>query len=418
MGKKFLLFVLCFVKIFSFAYADYARFARINLNPPPPLLLPYIANAPEITSRAAVLIDAETGIVLFAQNPHEEIPPASLAKLMTMHIVKREVAAGNLSFDELIPIGIESWAQSQPRGSSLMFLAPGQIVTLREILLGLAVPSGNDAAVAAALRVAGSVQDFAYMMTLEARRMGLYRTRFVEPSGISEFNMTTAAEFTAFSREYIRLYPESLADFHSVQVFAFPAAHNVPPAQRDNPNTIVQHNRNTLLHLFPGVDGLRTGFINQSGFNIALTAERNHTRFIAVILGAPAGPNGARIREQDGNNLLSWAFDNFKTVRPVIEHIEPARLWKGIDDTVQLKVVDSKNFTSPVDRSESLWFYVDLPKPLVAPLPAGHPVGYMVLFDEFGEVNRIPVLTAHAHERGGFFRRIWHSILLLFNRTS
>ena len=427
MNKILLLFLLLFAKVvFLPANPDHdglgqfytGAFARINLSTPSSLLLPYTSNAPQITSRAAVLIDAETGTVLFAQNPHEEIPPASLTKLMTMHLVKREALAGNLSLDELVPIGIESWAQSQPPRSSLMFLAPGQIVTLRELLLGLAVPSGNDAAVAVALRLAPTVQDFAGMMTLEAQRMGLYRTRFVEPSGISEHNMTTAAEFAAFSREYIRLHPGSLAEFHSVQVFAYPTAANVPEAQRNNPRTIVQHNRNTLLRLLPGVDGLKTGFINQSGFNIALTAERDNTRFIAVLLGAPAGPGGALIREQDGNRLLSWAFDNFKTVRPNPNtlRIEPARLWKGRLNTAQLKIADSKTFTSPISRSQSLWYSVELNGPLVAPLSAGQKVGHLVILDEFGEVNRVPVLTAQAYEQGSIFRRIWHSIRLFFRR--
>ena len=382
----------------------------------PPLLAPYLATAPEIVSRAAVLIDAETGTALYLKNPDEEISPASLTKLMTMHLVMTEAANGRVSLDEIIPIGTESWAQNQPVRSSLMFLAPGQIVSLREIMLGLAVSSGNDAAVAAALRLAPTVRDFAAMMTLEARRMGLAKTRFTEPSGISEHNMTTAAEFTAFCREYLLRHPQSLAEFHSVETFAYPKAHNVPETFRGHPNTIVQANRNALLKTFPGVDGLKTGYIDEAGYNIALTAERNGSRFIAVILGAPASPGGDRLRDEDGRRLLSWAFENFKTVRPSIGPLEPARLWKGKSNKVELRLAEEADFTAPFDRDAFLRFSVETADPLIAPLPAHYPAGWLVLFDEKGEVNRVRILTATAYEQGNIFKRLWDSIRLLFRK--
>ena len=390
--------------------------AQLVDSPPPALLVPYTATAPEIVSHAAALIDAETGTALYVKNPDDVISPASLTKLMTMHLVMNEVAAGRASLDEIVPIGRESWAQSQPPRSSLMFLAPGQFVSLREIMLGMAVSSGNDAAVAAALRLAPTIGDFAAMMTLEARRMGLRKTRFVEPSGISEENTTTAAEFTAFCREYLRLHPESLAEYHSTPEFAYPKAANVAEAFQDNPRTIVQPNRNALLKTFPGVDGLKTGYIDEAGYNIALTAEREGTRFIAVILGAPARPGGDRIRDEDGARLLSWAFASFKTVRPVIGHIEPARLWKGKADYVELKPAWATDFTAPADRADSLWLSTEIADPLIAPLPADYPVGHLVVSDRQGELNRVTLLTAKAYEKGNIFKRLWHSIRLLFRK--
>jgi len=379
-------------------------------------------SGPEITSHAAVLLDAETGAILYAKNPHDEIPPASLTKLMTMHLVQKEVNAGKASLDEIVPITNESWALRQPPRSSLMFLAPGQTVTLREIMLGLAIPSGNDAAIAAALRIAPSVSDFAAMMTQEARRLGMAKTRFVEPSGISENNMTTAVEFALFCREYLRQHPRSLADFHSVREFAYPKAENVAEAFRDDPKTIVQENRNSLLHTFPGVDGFKTGYIDEAGYNIALTAQRGGTRFIAVILGAPARPNGARIRDRDGEHLLTWAFDNFKTVRPPAPQIEPIRLWKGKDKWVELRIMtpaDFSNplaFTAPVGRASSLRFTAEINQPLIAPLPAFHPVGALVISDAEGELHRVTLLTAREYRQGNIFKRMWHSIQLAFMR--
>ncbi|MDR0442071.1 MAG: hypothetical protein LBH44_01530 [Treponema sp.] len=197
-------------------------------------------------------------------------------------------------------------------------------------------------------------------------------------------------------------------------VFAYPVADNMPQAFRDNPRTIVQYNRNNLLKTFSGVDGLKTGYIDEAGYNIALTAQRDHTRFIAVILGAPAASGGDRIRDADGAKLLSWAFDNFKTVRPVIGKIENARLWKGKANEVELKIANSAVFTAPHGRADSLLYKTIINKPLRAPLPVNFPAGHLVVSDEYGEVNRLILLTAAAYEKGNIFKRIWHSLRLLF----
>jgi len=395
----------------QYAAAQNAHAPGLNFDTPP-LLAPHLAGAPEISATAAVLIDAATGTVLYARNPGLEIPPASLTKVVAMHLVQNAVAQGQASMDEIVPIGVESWARNQPPFSSLMFLEPGQIVTLRELMLGLAVPSGNDASVAVALRFSPSVDEFTAEMTREMRRMGLTRTRFVEPSGISAENMTTAAEFTSFSREYLRLHPQSLAEFHSVREFAFPTAANVRPALRANPGTIVQEIRNTLLWTFPGVDGLKTGFIPASGFNVALSATRGDTRFIATILGSTTAAD----RNRDGNLLLSWAFENFRTIRLATPHIEPVRLWKGRERQAILQLAEPLEFTAPLDRSTPLWFAVETDAPLVAPLPALHPAGWLVLADDIGEVHRVRLVTTREYGQGNIFRRIWGAIRLFFMR--
>jgi D-alanyl-D-alanine carboxypeptidase (penicillin-binding protein 5/6) len=296
-----------------------------------------------------------------------------------------------------------------------MFLAAGQRLSLRELILGLSIPSGNDAAVAVALRFAPSVEAFVEKMNQEAASLGLGETRFIEPSGISEDNMTTAAEFTEFCRVYIKLHPETLAEFHSVPEFAYPKAENVGERYREKPGTILQYNHNNLLKDFPGVDGLKTGYIDEAGYNIALTAERDGTRFITVILGAPATRGGDLMRDEDGRKLLAWAFDNFKTLRPVIGELEPVRLWKGKEALVELVAGENPDFTVPANRGNSLWLSTETSDPLIAPLPANYRVGDIVLSDEKGELRRIPLLTAKDYEEGGFFKRLWDSIRLLFH---
>ena len=260
----------------------------------PPLPSPS-ADAPDIVSAPAVLIDVATGTALYVKNGKTPIPPASLTKLMTMHIALQEVEAGRASLDEGVPLPPESWETNQPPRASLMHLEEGQIVSLRELLLGLAVPSGNDAALAVALRFSPTTQGFVDRMNDEARRLGLEETRFVEPSGISEDNWTTAMEFAAFCREYLWRHPESLRDFHSVMEFAYPLPRNVAPELRSRVGIYRQRNHNSLLGVVEGVDGLKTGYIDEAGYNIALTAARQETRLLAVILGAPVH-GGDRIR--------------------------------------------------------------------------------------------------------------------------
>jgi D-alanyl-D-alanine carboxypeptidase (penicillin-binding protein 5/6) len=382
-------------------------------------------NAPDIGSRAAVLIDAETGALLYAKNPDEMIPPASLTKLMTIHVALKEAAAGNVSLDERVELPRQSWAVNQPPRSSLMFIAAGQRASLRELILGLAVPSGNDAAVAVALRVAPSVEAFAGKMNGEARLLGLEKTRFVEPSGISEHNMTSAGEFALFCREYIRLHPETLAEFHSAAEFGYPKPENVAEQYRENPGTITQMNRNRLLdaassggqrnaNAVTGVDGLKTGYIDEAGYNIALTAERDGTRLIAVILGAPANNRGESIRDKDGRNLLNWGFDNFKTLRPVFPAPEPLRVWKGKTDYVNHAPAEALNFTVRAGRGAELNLTPEYAEPLSAPLPPGSRVGTLVISDNLGELRRVPLVTTENVEQGGFFKRLFDSIRLFF----
>ena len=373
---------------------------------------------PIIASQSAVVMDANTGTIVFSQNPDDEIPPASLTKLMTTHLALKEVEAGRASLDEIIIPPRASWAVNQPPFSSLMSLAPGQRLSLRELLLGMATFSGNDAATAVALRFAPSVEVFTQMMTREAWAMGLTKTRFVDASGYSDLNMTTAREFAEFSRLYIASHPDSLTEFHSVREFSYPRAENVAEQFMNNPRTRTQRSRNNLLGRVEGVDGLKTGYIPESGYNIALTAERNGTRFIAVILGAPSGSIGERSRDTDGENLLNWAFERFKTIRVSLGTPEPARIWKGRENNVNVVINDPLEFTAFAERGEQMSFAIYYNEPIIAPLPAGSFVGNIIIFDKFGEFRRISLVTAQEAQRGGIFKRFFDSIRLFFLNLS
>jgi D-alanyl-D-alanine carboxypeptidase (penicillin-binding protein 5/6) len=295
-----------------------------------------------------------------------------------------------------------------------MFLAEGQRVSLGEILLGLSVSSGNDAAVALALHFAPSVEAFTSLMNAEAKRLSLNSTRFAEPSGISAAGRTTALDFARFCRAYLTEHPEAPVLLHRVKEFAYPQEVNTPGSR---PGTIVQYNHNTFLHLegaggIEGLEGLKTGYIDEAGYNIALSAKRGATRLIAVILGAETEGQ----RDADGRALLEWGFANYRTMSFSPEFFPQAHIWKGKERSIQTKPGGGLELTLSRRRGSVLEIDMKLRENLEAPLPSGYEAGTFTARDEEGELLRIPLVLAADAEEGGFFRRLFDGIRLFFRK--
>lgn len=280
-----------------------------------------------INAASAILIDMSNGSVLFEKKADREIPPASMTKIAVMYVVMQDIAAGKIHYDDIVPLPPECWACNMMPHSSLMFLGEGQIVTVEELLTGLDVCSGNDAAYALALYTSGSMDAFIRRMNAISLSLDLRHTHFVEASGYDSRNITTAREMASLARSYLMAFPEVLDRFHSRQSFTYPDLHNLAIEDRGKKTAqdfskglpahitmgITQRNTNTLLGVLDGCDGLKTGYIDESGYNLALTARRGGTRFLSVTMGGP-GRNvveGNRLREEDGRTLLEWAFSNF-----------------------------------------------------------------------------------------------------------
>jgi D-alanyl-D-alanine carboxypeptidase (penicillin-binding protein 5/6) len=374
-------------------------------------------DAPELNAHSALLMDAATGMVLFEKNADDLIPPASLTKLMTIHVAEKEAAERGISLDEPVSLPKQSWAVNQPPRSSLMFLGQGHIVSLNELFLGMAIPSGNDAAIAVALNFSPTTDSFAKLMNREAAAFGMKNTVFVEPSGISEENITTARDFALFCREYLRLYPENLKKYHSAPSFSYPKPSNLRPSMQKRTDTIVQGNHINLLYTFDGVDGLKTGYIDESGYNIALTAERDGTRFIAIIMGVPASMGsrwGIRARDADGTALLTWGFENFKTVRPELPVLPATRVWKGRTNRMPLVVAEKDPaITVLADRGNDIRCEITV-NDLVAPLPQGTQAGSLTFYDNYGKLATLGLVTQEDTEAGNLFKRLWDSVVLFF----
>ncbi len=299
-------------------------------NPPSVLhSLPYPVIPADLPVQAysAFVIDAKNGCILYEKNADTLISPASMTKLVAIYVVLEEAEKGNVSLSDIVPLRKESWAKNAPPDSSLMFLGEGQKVSLDELITGMAVVSGNDAAVAAAQYVSGSVEKFVERMNTVVQSIGLKNTRFVECTGYSERNVTTAREFAAFCRRYLEKFPKTLEKYHSLTSFTYPKAQNLKEGLSyslalqsgsaiEGTLPVTQNATNKILGKIEGADGLKTGFIYESGYNLALTVQRGSSRFISVTMGGPGKGSiqGNEIRLEDSKTIMDWAFSTFSSV--------------------------------------------------------------------------------------------------------
>jgi serine-type D-Ala-D-Ala carboxypeptidase (penicillin-binding protein 5/6) len=374
--------------------------------------------APWVAARSVIVMDEETGVILYGKNPDLVIPPASLTKLVTLHVVYEEIKAGRISEDQLVTIDKRDCSPYIPYGSSLMYLRPGMQVSVIDLMRGAAVVSGNDAAFALARLVSGSNEAFAERMNASVRAMGLRDLYFVEPSGLSELNRVTARGYAEFCRLYMRLHPQAIGELHSLRSIEFPrpehSTGDYHPIGR-----IVQYNVNSLVRSYPGCDGLKTGYIIESGYNLAATAKRGDTRFIIVTLGgtgegSPLG--GSAQRSHDGVVLLDWAFASFVTLRPELGPLPSPRAWYGASMRVSLASASPLAVTLPLSLASSVVARVDLPTSLDAPLKAGDRVGEVVYSAQGQVLRRVDLVAAEDLPKGNIFILIRDAFAKFFSK--
>lgn len=382
----------------------------------------------DVGAKAAIAIDEANGCVLYEKNADQIIPPASMTKLVVLYVVFQEIATGRISLEDQVPLPPETWACNMPPHSSLMFLGKNQIVTLEEIMLGSAICSGNDAAYAIANYVAGGMENFIARMNNEVQLLGLTHTHFVEASGYSEENTTTAREMAAFARVYLNRYPESLYKFHSKLSFTYPQEHNLPWEDRALPKTqdfshglperitmpIYQKNTNPLLGVLEGCDGLKTGYIDESGYNLALTVKRDNTRIISVTMGGQGNntAEGQAGRVHDGTEIMEWAFSTFKDYRnplllraysiPLIcAGAQRMNLIPAYEpEALTVPVVASENKENPLDDIKINLF---LPESIKGKTVAGEKYGAIEYWLGEHMLESIPLVCERTEKKANFW---------------
>lgn len=322
------------------------------------------SSAQEFESRAkrGFMMDAHTGTVLYSKDPDAPFPPASLAKLMTMEVVFNAIRKGELSLTDTFPVSENAWRTGgAPSRTSTMFAELGSSVPLEDLIRGVIVQSANDGCIIIAEAMDGSEEKFARRMTERARELGLTKSVFKNSTGLpADGQIVTARELVQLSQHIWRTYPE-FYKYYSELEFTW--------------NKIRQFNRNPLLKMGIGADGLKTGFTEESGFAITGSAERDGLRLF-VALG---GMKSRKERAQEARRALDWGMKAFERI-PLYEADEivgEAKVFGGDKSRVVLKAKNPISILVPIASRDRLKARIVYQGPVMAPVEAGTPVGHL-----------------------------------------
>ncbi len=353
-------------------------------------------DAPPVDARAWILMDYASGKVLAEGNADEKLDPASLTKLMTSYVVGQALKAQKIHLTDMVTVGKDAWATGNPalRGSSLMFLKPGDQVSVADLNKGVIIQSGNDASIAIADYVAGSQDAFVSLMNSYAAKLGLTNTTFKTVHGLdAPGQFSTARDMALLGKALIHEYA-----IHKEKEFTF--------------NKIRQPNRNRLLwSTTMNVDGMKTGTTAGAGYNLVASATQGDMRLISVVLGAKT--DGVRFRESE--KLLTWGFRFYETVTPIKPDATfvNQRVWFGNTSEVKLGAGEAGSVTIPKGQLKNLKASYTLTEPqLTAPLKKGQVVGTIDFQLNGKSIEQRPLIVMEAVEEGGFFSRMWDFVLM------
>jgi D-alanyl-D-alanine carboxypeptidase (penicillin-binding protein 5/6) len=354
--------------------------------------------APVVAAKSWLLLDTTSGQVLTSQDPGMRIEPASLTKIMTAYVTFKAIEEKRLTLDQMVKVSVRAWKVDP--SSSKMFIDPATPVSIDDLLHGLMVQSGNDAAVALAEAVAGTEEAFVVLMNREAKRMGLTNTQFGNPHGLpSQDNYSTAQDLSRLAAFVITDFPE-FYKIDSVKSFTY--------------NKITQPNRNRLLWLDPTVDGMKTGHTEAAGYCMIASAKRpngsGERRLISVVLGTTSDQS----RTQESQKLLNWGFQNFDTIKLYgkDQPVETPQIWKGSGKTIKIGFTRDIYVTVPRGVAGKMKPLLERKDPLVAPIALHSTVGMMKMMVDGKSIAEFPIVALESVTEAGIFGRAWDSIRL------
>lgn len=357
-----------------------------------------IPAAPQLASKAYLLIDADTGKVIIEHNADLVLPPASLTKMMTGYIVSEEIMAGRLKESELVRISDDAWRRGGAKsGSSTMFLNPRTEVPVIDLLRGVIIQSGNDASIALAEHIAGNESAFADVMNQQAQLLGMKDTQFKNATGWpAKGHHTTAHDLAILAKSLINDHPEHYS-IYSEKYFKY--------------NGINQPNRNKLLFTDKFVDGIKTGHTNEAGFGLVSSAEKNDMRLIAVVLGAKSESQ----RANDSQRILVYGFRYYQThsLYTNTDVLSQAKVWAGLEDQLDLGVRENIIATIPRGSHKNLNAEIQVDSVIKAPIQKGQVLGkLLVSLDGEALVEEDLVALSDVAE-AGFVARMWDALMLM-----
>jgi D-alanyl-D-alanine carboxypeptidase (penicillin-binding protein 5/6) len=358
---------------------------------------------PELAARQYILVDLASGQTLAERDADAPADPASLTKLMTAYLVFNAIRDKKLDLEQTLPVSKRAWDERKG-GASVMFIDPTMTPKVSELLRGLIVQSGNDASVALAEGVAGSVENFVAMMNRQAEAWGLKNTRFKNPTGMTEAgHHSSARDVATVAAKIITEHPD-FYPLYSIRQYTY--------------NNIKQDNRNLLLGRDPTVDGMKTGYTDTAGYCLVASAARDQPNGKRRLLSVVLGTDSREARASESQKLLNWGWTAWDAVR-LFEAGKPmltAQVWKGTASQVKLGADTSQGglyVTVPKGEGGKLKTVVERTDPLLAPLVQGQRVGTVKITTEGGTpVATLPLVVQEAVPLAGFFGRTWDAVRL------
>lgn len=329
-------------------------------------------------SSSAILMERDTGTILFEKNSNEKLPPASMTKIMTMLLIMEALDQGKITLDEKV----RTSERAASMGGSQIFLEVGEEMTVEEMLKGIAIASGNDASVAMAEHLAGSEENFAAMMNDKAKELGLTNTNFINSNGLpAENHYTTAYDLAVIAKELLK-YEEILAYTSLYEDYL----------RQDTDKKFWLVNTNKLVKFYTGVDGLKTGYTREAKYCLTATAKKNGMRVIAVIMGADT----PKERNRQITEMLDYSFSQY-TTHKLYERghmITKSNVSKGQKPTVEVVTSESVSLlTKKGEQIDNVEEKVNLNKDLKAPIKKGDKLGVLQLEKEGSVLVEVPLVA-------------------------
>lgn len=349
---------------------------------------------PQINASSFILIDSDSGHVLATSDAEKRVPPASLTKLMTAYVVFHALREGHISLEDEVPVSRKAYRTPGSR----MFIEINSRVSVKDLLLGMIVQSGNDASVALAEHIAGSESVFAELMNRYAGELGMSASRFENSTGLpGESHYSTARDMATLARALINDFPEYYR-WYSIKEFTY--------------NGITQRNRNRLLWRDASVDGFKTGHTDAAGYCLVSSALRDGMRLISVVMGSPS----SKVRADASQALLNYGFRFYETHRLFAagDVVETARVWKGAAEAAPLGVDRDLFVTIPRGSYNRLQPQVEMPATVIAPISEGETLGQLKIELDDQLVLATPLAALNSVAEGSFWQRLSDEVMLWF----
>lgn len=352
-----------------------------------------IPKAPEIAAKSYILVDHNSSKIIAQKNANVPMAPASITKVMTAYVIFSELEEGNIKLDDMVTVSKKAWKTPGSR----MFIKVNSKVSVKELLQGMIIQSGNDASVALAEHIAGSEDTFAALMNQHALELGMSQTNFLNSTGLPDADhKTTARDLAILANALIKRFPKYYK-WYSTKEYTY--------------NNIKQPNRNSLLWRDESVDGMKTGYTEEAGYCLLSSAKRNKMRLVSVVLGTKS----MNARAQESQKLLNFGFRFYEShvIYPASKPLKNIRIYKGAREKLAVGVAKDIAVTIPRGQYKNLKPSINIRTPLEAPVTKGTPLGKVEIKLDGKLLASSPLIALQTIDEGSLWQQAKDSALMM-----